>query len=82
MCFLTSKYAAIIQSMTITIYLLVARLYKGELSTLPGIYFPECFRDFFDEISSRAQRLMKYKKPHFCHENSQLIYVILHIFIL
>ena len=39
----------------ITIYLLVARIYEGELSTLPGIYFPECFRDFFDEISSRAQ---------------------------
>ena len=39
----------------ITIYLLVARIYKGELSTLQGIYFTECFRDFFDEISSRAQ---------------------------
>ena len=51
----------------ITIYLLVARIYKGELSTLPGIYFPECFRDFFDEISSRAQAKFDQKS----RENTQ-----------
>ena len=39
----------------ITIYLLVARHYKGELLTLLGIYFSELIRDFFDEISSRVQ---------------------------
>ena len=43
------------RAVSLTIYLLIARIYKGELSTLPGIYFSECFRDLFGEISSRAQ---------------------------
>ena len=41
-------------------YLLVARIYKGELSTLPGIYFPACFRDFFDQKSRENTRESKF----------------------
>ena len=36
----TASYVPII-----TIYLLLARNYHGELPTLPGIYFSKCFRE-------------------------------------
>ena len=40
----------------INIYLLLARIYQGELPTLPGIYFTVFLRDFFHEISSKNSK--------------------------
>ena len=52
------KTETILQSLTI--YLLVARIYKGELSTLPGIYFSECFRDFLMKFQPERIRGVKF----------------------
>ena len=53
--FLKLSFCIYVCNVPTTIYLLIGRIYKGELYTFPGIYFPSAFGDFFDEISSQAK---------------------------